>query len=205
MMMVTTMFIACLVKKLLPVCRAWNVTICSLTPARWLYFTIISCALVLFRWARLSSQHAFLCVKHWVVDRCVSYRLLVTKCLCVQCPCPSDALSCVRETLRLPNVACFVLASPFQWLWHCYGAHILYCWSYSVPLVGQILLRYYTTVHVKLSAEKTVLPVCRQLKLGVSASSREEIKMPFTFFLPLALLIGSLVVFKALCLCMAVS
>lgn len=74
----------------------------------------------------VSVPNMLIYVEHWVVDWCMFYRLSVTKCLCVQCLCPSDALFlCERDCdFCLSNVACFVLsASPFQWSWHCYGAH----------------------------------------------------------------------------------
>lgn len=79
-----------------------------------------------------------------------------------------------------PNVACFVLpASPFQWSWHCCGAHVLYCWPYS-------FLSWTDSV-----AKPLCMRSCVQTRLYyLSADSRslesvvqscEEMKMPFIF------------------------
>lgn len=71
--------------------------------------------------------------------------------------------------LRLPNVACFVLpASPFQWSWHCYGVHVLYCWPHSFlawTWSPALLLKHCACD--ALCRKKTVLPVCRQMEFGI--------------------------------------
>ena len=52
-----------------------------------------------------------------------------------------------------------------------------------------------STVHVKLCAEKGLHLSADSWEFGVLVQSRDEMKMPFMFLLPLALLIGTLVVF----------
>lgn len=79
--------------------------------------TIVSCLLL---HTPISAPTALVCV---CVDWCVRW---VTKCFCVHCLWPTDDLSCLREILWFPSCF-FLLASPFQWFWHCYGEHALNC------------------------------------------------------------------------------
>lgn len=61
-----------------------------------------------------------------VVDRCV---LWVTKCLCVTCLWPTNALGWEGHFIIsfLPNMAYVLFASPSQWFWH-------YCSYVTDPL-----------------------------------------------------------------------
>lgn len=61
----------------------------------------------------------------------VSFGLLNASVLTL---CPSDDLSCVREILWFP-FCLFLLASPFQWFWHCYGIHTPNC-SWPSPTLS---------------------------------------------------------------------
>lgn len=138
-------------------CRAWSVTICSLTPAP---VCCISRSHPLVHFGRLCA-----CAKHWVVDWCVFYRLSVTKCLCGQClRCP---FSRVREILWFLFAKCGTFCPPcfpfsmiltLLWMEHtyCTVGHAL---SSPGPALNPLYM-------LKLCAEKTV-PVCRQLEFGV--------------------------------------
>lgn len=104
--------------KLLPLCRAWNVTICSLTPA--LLIHILSFSSV---WSGSELLLGVWSIGCWLLNAYV---------LSVSGPHTPDPVWERFCDLLLPNMACFGLrAPPFQWCWHCRGAHILYCWPYS--------------------------------------------------------------------------
>lgn len=154
-------------------------TICSLTPARWLYyFTITSSSLILFGWARLTSQHASVCE---ALESCIGVCFIsVTKCLCVQCLCPSDGRSipcergspfAKRGVFRPPCSTFSVIMTLLR------STRIGHALSSLGPSPAP-LLNHCACVQ---SSKETVPPVCRQLEFGVLVWSREEMKMPFIF------------------------
>lgn len=117
-------------------CRAWNVTICSLTPAL-IFFFSQSCPILSFLslWLGLSQFPTCFCMWNtelWIGVCSIGYRLLNAYVFNVSAP--QMPFFCVRKTLWFLFVKCGMFglsASPFQWSWHCYGAQVLYCWPYS--------------------------------------------------------------------------
>lgn len=135
-MMMTT-FIACLIKRKMIACvqsmKCDNLFIDSCPVSCTLHLYPV---LVYFCWVRLSSQHASLCKTPSCEQMYVV--LLVTKCLCVTCLCPSDALSCVREIL------CFLFAKCGMFCSFCFIFSMILTLLWSTHIVLLTMLLFFT-------------------------------------------------------------
>lgn len=98
-------------------------------------FTVISCSLILF--GSFSVPGTLLCAK---TPSCglgvcsVGFRLLNAYVFNVSA---SQMFYPVWERFsdcQMRHIFFVLLSSPFQWSWHCYGAHVLYCRSNSFLL-----------------------------------------------------------------------
>lgn len=139
MIVLTTMFIACPCKtknnnnkKRLPACRAWNVTICSLTPDPFVIFHdhILSFSSLLLGPSRSPTRFCLWNTELWI-DVCSigSSMVMCSVSLPLRCP-----FLCERDpgiyVCRIWHVLSFLL-HLFNDPDICYGAHALYCWPYS--------------------------------------------------------------------------